>query len=45
MNILILLRKFQIFIKINYSSIFYEIDGSQQIQEITKKIKEILKKS
>ena len=26
-------------------SIFYEIDGSPQIQEITKKIKEILKKS
>ena len=31
--------------KVNYSSIFYEIDGSQQIQEITKKIKDILKKS
>ncbi len=31
--------------KHNFSSIFYEIDGSQQIQEITKKIKDILKKS
>ena len=31
--------------KDKYSSIFYEIDGSQQIQEITKKIKDILKKS
>ena len=31
--------------KENYPSIFYEIDGSQQIQEITKKIKDILKKS
>ena len=31
--------------KEKYSSIFYEIDGSQQIQEITKKIKDILKKS
>ena len=31
--------------KDNNSSIFYEIDGSQQIQEITKKIKDILKKS
>ena len=31
--------------KENYSSIFYEIDGSQQIQEITKEIKDILKKS
>ena len=29
----------------NQPSIFHEIDGSQQIQEITKKIKEILKKS
>ena len=27
------------------SSIFYEIDGSQEINEITKKIKDILKKS
>ena len=31
--------------KDNYPSIFYEIDGSQQIQEITKKIRDILKKS
>jgi adenylate kinase len=31
--------------KENYPSIFYVIDGSQQIQEITKKIKDILKKS
>ena len=31
--------------KVNNSSIFYEIDGSQQIQEITEKIKSILKKS
>ena len=31
--------------KENYSSIFYEIDGSQQIQEITKEIEDILKKS
>jgi len=31
--------------KDNYPSIFYEIDGSHQIQEITKKIKDILKKS
>jgi len=30
--------------KENYSAIFHEIDGSQQIQEITKKIKDILKK-
>ena len=27
------------------ASIFYEIDGSEQIEEITLKIKEILKKS
>ena len=31
--------------KDNYSSIYYEIDGSQQIQEITIKIKDIIKKS
>ena len=31
--------------KVNNSSIFYDIDGSQQIQEITEKIKSILKKS
>ena len=31
--------------KDNYSSIFYKIDGSKQIQEITKEIKDILKKS
>ena len=31
--------------KDNYPSIFYEVDGSQQIQEITKEIKDILKKS
>ncbi len=29
----------------NYSSIFYKIDGSLQIEEITSKIKDILKKS
>ena len=29
--------------KIKYTKIFYEIDGSLQIQEITKKIIEILK--
>ena len=33
------------FYKENNHSIFYEIDGSQQIQEITEKIKKILKKS
>ena len=38
-------QKVSNFYKENYSSIFYEIDGSQQIQEITKKIKDILKKS
>ena len=38
-------QKVSNFYKANYSSIFYEIDGSQQIQEITKKIKDILKKS
>ena len=31
--------------KDKYPSIFYHIDGSQQIQEITNKIKDILKKS
>ena len=31
--------------KNNHPSIFYELDGSQQIQEITEKIKEIIKKS
>jgi len=33
------------FYKDKYPSIFYEIDGSLQIEEITKKIKKILKKS
>ena len=33
------------FYRENKPSIFHEIDGSQQIQEITEKIKEILKKS
>ena len=33
------------FYKSHHSSVFYEIDGSQQIQEITEKIKEIIKKS
>ena len=33
------------FYKENNHSIFYEIDGSQQIQEITENIKKILKKS
>jgi len=33
------------FYKENNHSVFYEIDGSQQIQEITEKIKKILKKS
>ena len=45
MNILIQLRKYQTFIKININLIFYEIDGSLQIEEITEKIKQILKKS
>ena len=36
-------QKVSKFYKENYSSIFYEIDGSQQIQEITKKIQDILK--
>ena len=38
-------QKVSNFYKDNNSSIFYEIDGSLQIQEITKKIKDILKKS
>ena len=38
-------QKVSNFYKENYSSIFYEIDGSQQIHEITQKIKDILKKS
>ena len=38
-------QKVSNFYKDKYPSIFYEIDGSLQIQEITKKIKEILKKS
>ncbi len=33
------------FYKSHHSSVFYEIDGSQQIQEITDQIKEIIKKS
>ena len=33
------------FYKDNQPNIFYEIDGSQQIEEITEKIKKILKKS
>ena len=33
------------FYKDKYPSIFYEIDGSLQIEEITKKIKKFLKKS
>ena len=33
------------FYKENYPSVFHEIDGSQQIQEITDKIKKIIKKS
>ena len=38
-------QKVSDFYKENNPSIFYEIDGSQQIQEITEKIKKILKKS
>ena len=38
-------QKVSNFYKDKYSSIFYEIDGSLQIEEITKKIKQILKKS
>ena len=33
------------FYRENKPSIFHEIDGSQQIQEITDQIKEIIKKS
>ncbi len=33
------------FYRVNYTNIFHEIDGSLQIQEITEKIKQILKKS
>ena len=38
-------QKVSNFYKEQYSSIFYEIDGSLQIQEITQKIKQILKKT
>ncbi len=38
-------QKVSNFYKENHPSIFYEIDGSQQIQEITEKIKEFLKNS
>ena len=38
-------QKVSNFYKDNYSSIFHEIDGSMQIQEITEKIKQILKKT
>ena len=38
-------QKVSNFYKAKYSSIFYELDGSLQIQQITKKIKQILKKS
>ena len=38
-------QKVSNFYKENFTSIYYEIDGSQQIEEITKKIKDILKKS
>ncbi len=38
-------KKVSNFYKENHSYIFYEIDGSQQIEEITEKIKEIIKKS
>ena len=38
-------EKVSTFYRDNYSSIFHEIDGSMQIEEITQKIKEILKKS
>ena len=33
------------FYRIHNSNIFYEIDGSAQIEEITSKIKQILKKT
>ena len=36
-------QKVSNFYKENHSSIFHEIDGSQQIEEITQKIKQILK--
>ena len=38
-------QKVSSYYKVNYPNIFHEIDGSLQINEITKKIKEILKKS
>ena len=38
-------QKVSNFYKDKYSSIFYEIDGSLQISEITEKIKQIIKKS
>tara|TARA_B100000963_G_scaffold175674_1_gene152759 strand:- start:36 stop:608 length:573 start_codon:yes stop_codon:yes gene_type:complete len=38
-------QKVSNFYKENHSSIFYEIDGFQQIEEITIKIQDILKKS
>ena len=38
-------QKVSNFYKAKYSSIFYELDGSLQIEQITKKIKQILKKS
>ena len=38
-------QKVSNFYKENYLSIFHEIDGSQQIQEITQEIKQILEKS
>ena len=38
-------QKVSNFYRENKTSIFYEIDGSQQIQQITEKIKQILKKS
>ena len=38
-------QKVSNFYKDKYSSIFYEIDGSLQINEITEKIKQIIKKS
>ena len=38
-------QKVSNFYKDNFSNIFYEIDGSLQIQEITEKIKQILQKT
>ncbi len=38
-------QKVSSYYKVNYPNIFHEIDGSLKINEITKKIKEILKKS